>query len=50
MGATSTVITSNKNRFLDSPRNADWTIDQQWETYSPEEHDRWDRLFKHVLS
>ena len=25
--------------------NDDYTIDQQWDTYSPEEHDRWDRLF-----
>ena len=46
MGATSAVVDSNKNRYANSPRNADWTIDQQWDTYSAEEHDRWDRLFK----
>ncbi|MEZ5742739.1 MAG: phenylalanine 4-monooxygenase [Sphingomonadaceae bacterium] len=34
-----------KNRYADAPKNADYTIDQQWESYSPEEHDRWDRLF-----
>ena len=39
MGATSAVIDSNKNRYANSPRNADWTIDQQWDTYSAEEHD-----------
>lgn len=36
---------SNKNRYADAPRNADYTIDQRWESYSAEEHDRWDRLF-----
>lgn len=35
-----------KNRYKNSPRNADWTIDQAWETYTAEEHDRWDRLFR----
>lgn len=35
-----------KNRYADAPRAADFTIDQQWETYSAEEHDRWDRLFR----
>jgi len=34
-----------KNRYRNAPRNEDWTIDQDWESYSPEEHDRWDRLF-----
>ena len=36
----------SKNRYVDAPRNADYTIDQRWETYTAEEHDRWDRLFK----
>ena len=36
----------SKNRYADAPRNADYTIDQRWETYTAEEHDRWDRLFK----
>ena len=35
-----------KNRYHDAPRAADYTIDQAWETYSAEEHDRWDRLFR----
>lgn len=34
-----------KNRYADAPRNADWTIDQNWPSYSAEEHDRWNRLF-----
>ena len=28
------------------PRNADYTIDQAWASYTGAEHDRWDRLFK----
>jgi phenylalanine-4-hydroxylase len=35
-----------KNRYHGAPRAADFTIDQAWETYSAEEHDRWDRLFR----
>ena len=34
-----------KNRYVDAPRQADFTIDQMWESYSTAEHDRWDRLF-----
>jgi len=34
-----------RNRYAAAPCNADWTIDQDWSSYSPEEHDRWDRLF-----
>ena len=34
-----------KNRYASNPRNADWTIDQGWPSYSGEEHDRWNRLF-----
>ena len=34
-----------KNRYATARRNADWTIDQAWASYSPQEHDRWDRLF-----
>lgn len=36
----------SQNRYLDVPRNADFTIDQCWETYSDEEHDRWYRLYQ----
>ncbi len=35
-----------KNRYRNAPRNADWTIDQDWQSYSAQEHDRWDRLFR----
>ena len=34
-----------KNKYYDAPRNPDYTIDQNWTGYTPEEHDRWDRLF-----
>lgn len=37
--------THSKNRYKDASRNADWTIDQDWKSYSDEEHDRWNRLF-----
>ncbi|WP_375210441.1 phenylalanine 4-monooxygenase [Hyphomonas jannaschiana] len=39
-------LISPKNRYHDAPRAPDFTIDQAWETYSAEEHDRWDRLFR----
>ena len=35
-----------KNRYHNAPRNADYTIDQDWAGYSAEEHDRWNRLFE----
>lgn len=38
-------MTALKNRYANAPRNADYTIDQMWSSYSPEEHDRWDRLY-----
>ena len=34
-----------KNRYADVPRAADWTIEQNWRSYSAQEHDRWNRLF-----
>lgn len=34
-----------KSRYLTAPRAADFTIDQDWASYSAAEHDRWDRLF-----
>lgn len=34
-----------KNRYANAPHNSDWTIDQNWSSYSEEEHDRWNRLF-----
>ena len=36
----------SKNRYHNAPRNPDYTIDQDWSSYSAAEHDRWDRLFK----
>jgi phenylalanine-4-hydroxylase len=38
-----------KNRYKNSIRNADFTIDQDWQSYSPDEHGRWDRLFARQL-
>ncbi len=34
-----------KNRYRNAPKRKDHTIDQRWETYTREEHGRWDRLF-----
>ena len=36
---------TSRNRYACAPRNADWTIDQAWSSYSAQEHDRWRRLF-----
>jgi phenylalanine-4-hydroxylase len=33
------------NRYKHAPRHPDYTIDQNWQSYTPAEHDRWDRLF-----
>jgi phenylalanine-4-hydroxylase len=33
------------NRYKNARRNADFTIDQDWQSYSAEEHGRWDRLY-----
>ncbi len=38
-----------KNRYRDAPKNADYTIDQRWHSYSHEEHARWDRLFQRQM-
>jgi len=37
-------IADVKNRYATAPKNADYTIDQDWNSYSEQEHDRWDRL------
>jgi Biopterin-dependent aromatic amino acid hydroxylase len=34
-----------KNGYASNPRIADWTIAQDWPSYTSEEHDRWNRLF-----
>lgn len=39
---------AGKNRYKLAPRNADYTIDQDWQSYSADEHDRWDRLFSRM--
>jgi phenylalanine-4-hydroxylase len=38
--------TVSKNRYGNAPRKADFTINQDWTSYSGAEHGRWDRLFK----
>ena len=40
------IESGSKNRYRNAPRNPDYTIDQDWPSYSATEHDRWDRLFK----
>src|ERR1700675_496963 len=44
------VRARRKNRLRDAPRNPDFTIDQDWASYSAAEHDRWDRLFRRSLA
>jgi phenylalanine-4-hydroxylase len=39
-----------KNRFGTAPRNPDFTIDQDWGSYSAAEHDRWNRLFARSIA
>jgi phenylalanine-4-hydroxylase len=39
-----------KNQFRDARRNPDFTIDQDWASYSAAEHDRWNRLFRRSLA
>lgn len=35
-----------RNRYRNAPRDPiDYTIDQNWSSYSQKEHERWDRLF-----
>ncbi len=36
---------AEKNRYASVPRHADWTIAQNWPSYTAGEHDRWNRLF-----
>src|SRR5215813_5873108 len=40
------VSSDHKNRVRNARRSLDFTIDQDWISYSAAEHDRWDRLFK----
>lgn len=41
-------VTPEKNRYWNATRATDFTIDQQWGSYSNDEHDRWDRLFRRL--
>jgi len=36
---------TGKNRYLKAAKRDDFTLDQDWPSYSVAEHDRWDRLF-----
>jgi phenylalanine-4-hydroxylase len=38
-------MTTSAIRRPTGPARADHTIDQNWAAYTPEEHDRWDRLY-----
>ena len=38
-----------KNRYASAHQNEDWTIDQNWSSYTEEEHSRWNRLFARQL-
>jgi phenylalanine-4-hydroxylase len=40
-----TEALQEKNRYAHAPRADDWTIDQNWRSYTEEEHDRWRRLY-----
>ena len=40
------IASDPKRRFRNARRNPDFTIDQDWPSYSAAEHNRWDRLFK----
>lgn len=34
-----------RHRYQAAPKNPDYTIDQAWDSYTPAEHRRWDRLY-----
>jgi phenylalanine-4-hydroxylase len=47
MRADMTVVAEPEtNRYHNAKRNPDYTIDQDWRSYTADEHDRWDRLFR----
>jgi phenylalanine-4-hydroxylase len=50
MEVSTTERLGAKNRFRDAPRKPDFTIDQDWTSYSDVEQDRWDRLFRRSLA
>ena len=42
-------MTAEKNRYRNAPKNADHTIDQDWSSYTAQEHNRWDRLVRRQM-
>ena len=40
---------SPKNRFADLPTNDDFSIVLDWSSYTPAEHDRWNRLYARCI-
>lgn len=42
---TTRHLSLEKNRYRDAKHDGHYVIDQDWESYSSEEHDRWSRLF-----
>jgi phenylalanine-4-hydroxylase len=40
------IASDPKHRFRNARRSPDFTIDQDWPSYSAAEHNRWDRLFR----
>ena len=42
------MMSEIRNRYANAPKNTDYTIDQDWQSYSAEEHDRWNRLATQV--
>ena len=45
----SSAQAQRKNRYRNAPQRPDHTIDQDWASTTPAEHDRWDRLFKRQM-
>jgi phenylalanine-4-hydroxylase len=44
------IAPDSKVRYRHTPRKPDFTIDQDWRSYSGAEHERWDRLFQRSRS
>jgi phenylalanine-4-hydroxylase len=40
------TVEPGTNRYHNAKRNPDFTIEQDWRSYTRDEHDRWDRLFR----
>lgn len=41
---------TEKSRYLNAPKRPDFTLDQDWASYSAAEHARWDQLFASAKS